>query len=101
MGTDFRKLKYPLIWYDILHVTEVLSRFEWLRQDPRLMEMVSVMAAQGDAEGRFTPGSVWTAWKGWDFGQKKAPSRTLTWAVHHILSRFEDPAGPAARPCKS
>ncbi len=91
MGTDFRKLKYPMIWYDILHVAEVLSRFDRLRQDPRLKEMVSVMAAQGDANGRFTPGSVWAAWKGWDFGQKKAPSRTLTWAVHRVLSRFERP----------
>lgn len=101
MGTDFRKLKYPMIWYDLLHVAEVLSRFDWLRQDPRLREMVSAMAAQGDADGRFTSGSVWTAWNGWDFGQKKVPSRTLTWAVHRVLSRFEGADGPEADPWKS
>lgn len=28
MGTDFRKVKAPLVWYDILHVADVLSRFK-------------------------------------------------------------------------
>jgi hypothetical protein len=51
--------------------------------------MVSVVAGQDDADGRFTPGSVWEAWKGWDFGQKKVPSRTLTVAVHRMISRLE------------
>jgi hypothetical protein len=27
MGTDFTKLKAPLVWYDLLHVLDVLSRF--------------------------------------------------------------------------
>ena len=30
MGSDFRKLKAPFIWYDILHVLEVLTQFDWL-----------------------------------------------------------------------
>ena len=29
MGTDFSKLKAPLIWYDILHVTDVMTQFPW------------------------------------------------------------------------
>ncbi|MDQ1281587.1 MAG: hypothetical protein QG670_2852, partial [Thermoproteota archaeon] len=29
MGTDFRKLKAPFIWYDLLHVVDVLSHFTW------------------------------------------------------------------------
>ena len=28
MGTDFRKLKVPYIWYDLLHVADVLSTYE-------------------------------------------------------------------------
>jgi hypothetical protein len=89
MGTDFRKLKYPLIWYDLLHVADVLSRFEWLRDDPRLKEMVSTMSAQAGPDGRFTPGSVWQAWRDWDFGQKKEPSRTLTVAIYRVISRLD------------
>src|SRR4030042_3751514 len=32
MGTDFRKLKVPFVWYDLMLVLDILSRFEWLRQ---------------------------------------------------------------------
>ncbi len=87
MGTDFRKLKYPLIWYDIVHVAEVLSRSGRFQDDPRLRDMVTVIAAQADEQGRFTPGAAWMAWKGWDFGQRRSPSRLLTYAIRRILSR--------------
>lgn len=89
MGTDFRKLKYPMIWYDIVHVADVLTRSGRYRDDPRLQDMVGVIAAQGDERGRYTPGSVWLPWKDWDFGQRKVPSRLLTFAVHRILSRYD------------
>jgi N-acetyl-anhydromuramyl-L-alanine amidase AmpD len=36
MGTDFRKLKAPFIWYDILHATEVLSWYTYARSDSRM-----------------------------------------------------------------
>lgn len=87
MGTDFRKLKAPLFWYDILHVLEALSHFQWARKDKRFKQMVSVVESKADAEGRFTPESVWTAWKDWDFSQKKVPSRGLTFFVQRILKR--------------
>ncbi len=35
MGTDFRKLKVPFVWYDLMHVLDVLSRFPWVRGDAR------------------------------------------------------------------
>lgn len=88
MGTDFAKLKAPLIWYDILHVLDVLTRFPWLRDDPRLQEMAALVVAKADADNRFTPESIWMAWKGWDFGQKRAPSRWLTLLVVRILERL-------------
>ena len=88
MGTDFAKLKAPLVWFDILHVLDVRSRFPWLRADPRLKEMAFLVAAKADGQGRFTPESVWTAWKGWDFGQKKEPSRWLTLVARHVLKRM-------------
>ena len=78
MGTDFRKLKAPLIWYDILHLVDVLAGFPWLRNDPRLHEMVEVVRAKADAQERFAAESVWSAWKDWEFGQKREPSRWVT-----------------------
>ena len=88
MGTDFRKLKVPMIWYDLLHVLDVLTHFCWLRGDPRLVEMVTVLTSKADPEGRFTPESIWSAWKDWEFSQKKKPSRWLTLAAWRIIQRF-------------
>ena len=46
IGTDFRKLKYPLIWYDILHFADVLSMFPTAIADPRYKDMLHVLADQ-------------------------------------------------------
>jgi hypothetical protein len=85
MGTDFRKLKAPMFWYDILHVLDILSQFKWARKDERFKEMLSIVKSKADGEGRYIPESVWTAWKDWDFSQKKIPSRGLTFFVERIL----------------
>ncbi len=91
MGTDFRKIKAPFIWYDILHVLDVLSQFDWLKTDARLKEMVDVLKSKPASDGRYTPESEWTAWKGWDFAQKKQPSPWLTLQALKILKRLEKP----------
>jgi hypothetical protein len=87
MGTDFRKLKAPLFWYDILHVLDVLSHFEGARKDQRFQEMLEVVESKANPDGKFTPESVWTAWKDWDFSQKKIASLGLTFFVQRILKR--------------
>jgi len=87
MGTDFRKTKAPFIWYDILHVLDVLSQCGWLKKDRRLQEMAEIVRSKADREGKYTPESEWTAWKGWDFGQKKQPSRWLTFLALRTLKR--------------
>ncbi len=89
MGSDFRKLKVPLVWYDLVHVLDVLSRFEWLADDPRLLDMANVLRGKMDPQGRFSLESVWTVWKDWEFGQKKAPSRWLTLLAWRILQRID------------
>jgi len=89
MGTDFRKLKAPLFWYDIVHVLDVLSHFAWIRKDKRFRQILKVVESKADGDGRYTPESVWTAWKDWDFSQKKVPSQGLTFFVQRILKRVE------------
>lgn len=88
MGTDFRKLKAPLIWYDIVHMADVLTRFPWLKNDDRLNDIMTLISSKSDVKGRFTPESIWTAWKDWDCGQKKEPSRWLTLEVQLIMNRY-------------
>lgn len=94
MGTDFRKIKAPLVWYDLLHVLDVVTRFPWLAEDVRLHDMLAVLAGKADDGARFTPESVWLAWKAWEFGQKKVPSRWVTLLAWRILGRMQ--AAPAS-----
>jgi len=88
VGTDFRKLKYPFVWYDILHVTDVLSRFPFVLTDPRFQEMVIGITDQADGEGRYTATSMYRAWTDWSFANKKTPSPWLTFIVLRILRRM-------------
>lgn len=89
IGTDFRKLKYPFVWYDILHVADVLSRFQRARSDSRLVEMVSEIERQADLEGRYTATSMYRPWTGWSFADKRKPSAWLTMVVLRIRDRMD------------
>ncbi len=89
IGTDFRKLKYPFVWYDALHVVDVLSRFPFVHTDPRFQEMVETITAQADENGHYTAASMYRAWKGWSFADKKNPSPWLTFLVLRVLRLME------------
>ena len=89
MGTHFNRLKAPLIWYDVLHVLDVLSRFPFIAGDARLLEMAGLLLDRADDGERFTAESIWKAWGDWEFGQKKEPSRWITLICHRILSRLD------------
>jgi len=89
MGTDFRKIKAPTIWYDIVGVAECLSAFECAREDSRFKEMIGIIKSKQDENGFFTPESVYQKCRGWDFGQKKTISPYLTYVCLRILARCE------------
>lgn len=90
MGTDFRKLKYPNHWFDILHLIRVLGNFHYARSRAAFKEMVSIVANKQQEDASFIPESVYLSFKGWDFGQKKIPSPTLTWAVWEIFRNIKE-----------
>jgi hypothetical protein len=89
IGTDFRKLKYPFVWYDVLHVVDVLSRFPFVHADPRFREIVEAVTAKADEVGRYTATSMYRAWKGWSFADKKTPSPWLTFLVLRVQRRIK------------
>ncbi|MGB3715291.1 MAG: hypothetical protein WA996_12750 [Candidatus Promineifilaceae bacterium] len=89
IGTDYRKLKYPYVWYNILHVVDVLSQFASVHQDARFREMVSAIVEQADEDGLYRASSMYKAWKGWSFADKKAPSPWLTFLVARLMKRTE------------
>jgi hypothetical protein len=59
-----------------------------LRNDSRLTEISDIVKSKADNEGKYTPESIWKTWKDWDFGQKKKPSRWLTFLVLNVLRRI-------------
>lgn len=89
MGTDFRKLKAPTIWYDIVSVVDVLSRFDCARQDDRFLEMLSIIRNKQDENGLYTAESVFQKFKDWDFGQKRRSSPYLTYLCMRIFQRVQ------------
>lgn len=88
LGTDYRKLKYPFVWYDILHVADVLSHFPFVWDDSRFREMLAAITEQADGDGRYTPASMYMAWKKWGFADKKRPSPWITFLVLRIQKRI-------------
>jgi len=88
MGTDFRKLKAPAMWYDIVSVTDCLGKYEYAKNDKRFLEMVRIIKTKQDENGLFTPESIYTKCKGWDFGQKKTISPYLSYLCIRLLGRL-------------
>ncbi len=89
MGTDFRKLKAPSCWYDIVGVSGVLSKFDFIRSDPRFLEMIDLIRSKQRSDGFFVPESVYLKLKDWDFGQKKEPSPYLSYLCLRIFDRLK------------
>jgi len=86
-GSDYRKLKYPFVWYDILHVLEALSPYPFVHSDPRFQDMLTAATSQADGDGRYTAGAMYMPWKGWSFADKKQRSPWLTFLVLRIQRR--------------
>ena len=87
IGSSWSKLKYPFIWYGLLKYADVLSRFAFLRGDPRLRKVIDLLIAKQDSEGRWRAESVYKYWKDFDFGQKKAPSPWITLLALRVIKR--------------
>lgn len=89
MGTNFRKLKAPSCWYDILSVAGVLSKYKLSQHDPRFLDMITLIRSKHDEDGLFIPESAYQKMKDWDFGQKKLPSSYLTYLCLRVFERLD------------
>jgi hypothetical protein len=92
MGTDFRKLKAPSCWYDVVSAAGVLSRYKFVRHDPRFLEMIDIIKDKQDKDGFFTPESAYQKLKGWDFGQKKRECKSfcVNGIIHHFFNNTKN-----------
>ncbi len=87
IGTDFKKLKFPSLWFEIVHALRVLSHYAYARESKVYSEMLDIVLNKQQPDGGFIPESVYMAYKGWDFGQKKEASPTLTLMIKDIFER--------------
>ncbi len=87
MGNDFRKLKAPSLWYDIVSLANCLSHFEYARKDKRFIEILNIIENKANSEFQFVPESIYRKCMEWDFGQKKIPSPWLTYLCVSIFER--------------
>jgi hypothetical protein len=84
----FWTIKYPYIWYNALYLADVLTRFESLRKEDLVRELIEWIIQSQDENGRFKPTSMFMVYKSWDFANKKEPSPWITLLCCRILKRF-------------
>lgn len=84
----YRTLKYPFVWYNALYLAEVLTRFEFLKNDILVRELIDWILELQNEEGKFKPTSMFMIHKGWDFANKKEASPWITYLCCNILKKY-------------
>ena len=72
--------------YTILRVLDVLSRYPRAAGRPEFQEMMDLVQQKAE-DGRYKVESMAKMFKGFDFGQRKEPSRWITFLVQRIEKR--------------
>jgi hypothetical protein len=85
VGKGWERLQYPFTEYRVLKYLDALSQVESIRTDRRMLDMSDLLLEKRDEEGRFYAESVHKVWAGFDFGQKKLPSRWITLIAYSIV----------------
>lgn len=86
----FWTLKYPFVWYNALYLADILTRFDFLRNEPVVKELIDWIINSQDKDGKFKPTSAFMNYKGWDFSNKKEPSPWITFLCCRILKQYFD-----------
>jgi hypothetical protein len=84
----FWTFKYPFVWYNALYLADVVTRFDWLKEEPVVQELIDWIVQAQTVESRFKPTSMFQHYKGWDFANKKEPSPWITFLCCRILKQF-------------
>ncbi|MFP4016647.1 MAG: hypothetical protein ACLFUI_06410 [Halanaerobiales bacterium] len=84
----FWSFKYPFVWYNALYLAEVLTRFEFLKDEELLREIIDWIIDSQDDKGRFGPTSMFRHYSKWDFANKKEVSPWITYLCCKILKRY-------------
>jgi len=89
-SNKFWTFKYPFVWYNALYLADVLTRFDFLKKEPVVKELIDWIINSQDKDGKFTSTSVFMNYKGWDFSNKKEPSPWISFLCNRILKQYYD-----------
>ncbi|MDF1542386.1 MAG: winged helix DNA-binding domain-containing protein [Anaerosomatales bacterium] len=104
-GYQFKSVKWPNFWYDVLWVLETVGRYPELWRGPRaraddrrsVAELAACLIAYNfDEDGRVTPRRVYRGFADLSFGQKHEPSPFATARCLIALSRVAELADEIA-----
>ncbi len=84
----FWTFKYPFVWYNALYLADVLTRFDFLKNEPVVKELIAWIIDSQDTKGRYKPTSVFMNYKGWDFANKKEASPWITFLCCRVLKQY-------------
>lgn len=84
----FWTMKYPYVWYNALYLADVLTRFDFLKGNDLVKDLIDWVLACQDENGRFKATSVYLTYKEWDFGNKKEPSPWITYLCCKLLKQW-------------
>jgi len=87
IGADFKKLKYPAVTYGILRVLDVLSLFPYALSSRSFINMMDYVRERS-INGLYYAESIVKFYSDFDFGQKKEPSRWITFLINRIEKRI-------------
>ncbi|MBI4647448.1 MAG: hypothetical protein HY738_12885 [Bacteroidia bacterium] len=86
-GSDYSKLKYPAVKYNILRVLDVLSLYPYAMKSVIFANMLDFVLKKAK-DGKFFAESISKSYPEFDFGQKKEPSRWITFLILRIQNRY-------------
>ncbi len=86
VGRRFMSLSYPAVKYGILRVLDVLSLFPYAVSRPGFQSMLDYVRQKASG-GKYYAEITDDSYTEFDFGQKKEPSRWLTFLIHRIEKR--------------
>ncbi|WP_406661727.1 hypothetical protein V7O66_04195 [Methanolobus sp. ZRKC3] len=89
IGTEFTRLRYPAVKYGILRVMDVLSLFPYAIKSETFKDMLSFVH-QRSSDGKYYAESVARSYAEFDFGQKKEPSKWITFLVNRIDKKYDE-----------
>jgi len=98
-GYQFKSIKWPNFWYDVLWVLETVGRYPELWRGPAatpedrtaIAEMAACLIAYNfDADARVTPRRTYKGFERFSFGGKRDASPFATALCYAALTRFTD-----------